>query len=298
MTISAFCRSQLLEHGPLTLEVLTAGAVAAGKTRSRSPMSTVRSAIAHKELLLPDGRWATPLWLLEGRTLTTRGLAHEDAWDGDVDEVDTGERASHDLDLLQRATRSGQVPLATGGALKADLYSQMWRAPKDWPHVQPGPGELLALRVQQGVLHVDVIRQTCDIDQRGTELAADAGRLDRRRRDCWGGDVAQISGNLTDQLVARLVTDPEFLRDPLPPLSECIPPLDNALRRRHHAWIEERHHWRPQLTLPGELREIASDEARGTDQLPEEWLQDFVSRALRDLDGRGYGRVLQLLPRA
>ena len=181
MTISAFCRSQLLEHGPLTLEVLTAGAVAAGKTRSRSPMSAVRSAIAHKELLLPDGRWATPLWLLEGRTLTTRRLPDEDVWDCG-DEVDAGERARHDLDLLQRATRSGQVPLATGGALRTDLYSDLWRAPKDWPHVQPGPGELLALRVQQGVLHVDVIRQTSDIDQRGTELAAEAGRLDRRRR--------------------------------------------------------------------------------------------------------------------
>lgn len=121
MTISAFCRDQLLAQGPLGLETLAHLAADAGKTTVRNPACAVRSAISYKEVLLADGRWATPLWLLEGRILTARRLPLVEGWadlgPGDEDDdllayedPDTAEGADaarHDLALLDRATKSG-----------------------------------------------------------------------------------------------------------------------------------------------------------------------------------------------
>ena len=129
MTISSFCRDQLLAHGPLPLQTLADLAADAGKTTARDPAAAVRTALAYKEIQLADDRWATPLWLLEGRILTVHRLPIVDEWaapdvdDGydalldaglsleDPDLADGIDGTHHDLALLDLAARS---PAALG----------------------------------------------------------------------------------------------------------------------------------------------------------------------------------------
>ena len=53
MTIHAFCREQLMTHGPLTLETLTDLAVAAGVTRSATPLAGVRESLRGRTVHFP-----------------------------------------------------------------------------------------------------------------------------------------------------------------------------------------------------------------------------------------------------
>ena len=124
MTISTFCRDQLLTHGPLPLQTLADLAAEAGTTTARDPAAAVRGAIAYKEVQLADGRWATPMWLLEGRILTVRQLPifDEDLNEGYEALLDAGlcledpgpdshlDGTHHDLALLALAARSGSLP--------------------------------------------------------------------------------------------------------------------------------------------------------------------------------------------
>src|SRR4051812_19918687 len=162
MTISSFCHEQLRLRGPLTMDVLARLAVEEGVTRSRTPESSVRSAITYNDVELPDGRWASPLALLEGRWLTTRLLGS--SWYGE-------EPASHDLAPLHLAVRATDIPLATGGVLKRGSYGYGWTPPKNWPDVACAEGQLYALGLRDGVLHLQVIDETPAVRARGHALA-------------------------------------------------------------------------------------------------------------------------------
>jgi hypothetical protein len=313
MTISAFCRDQLLAHGPLPLETLAELAAGAGTTTARDPASAVRSAIAYKEVLLADGRWATPLWLLEGRILTACRLPLVDTWpesdlgdedaspydpyleDPDLEEVPHGSR--HDLALLNLAIKSSSVPLATGGLLRGSPYGGGWRVPKGWPGMHPGRDQLLGLRVHEGQLHVELVPVTDELHSAGRRLARELGPLTARGQS-WAGEDSLVSQNLAGALWNRMAADPEFLTSPVPPFSRCIPSLALAARREHDRRVAEASRWRPQLDLPADLQRVAVQQAWSSGQLLDKWLSACIARTLRkighdDLDD-GYADVLPL----
>jgi hypothetical protein len=274
MTISSFCHEQLRRQGPLPLDVLARLAVEEGVTTSRTPESSVRSAIAYNSVELPDGRWASPLALLEGRWLTTRVLGS--AWYGE-------QPASHDLAPLHLAIRAQDIPLATGGVLKRSSYGSGWRSPKDWPDVGCEDGQLFALHIKEGVLHADVIDETPAVQARGHGLALAVGHLADRARYRYAGSPA-VSENLQRRIWELLAAGTPALAQPAPPLSECIPALAAALKTEREAREEATRHWRPTLDLSADVQDIALDAARDTDLLLDDWLNDFVERSLLALD--------------
>lgn len=301
MTISSFCHDLLLSHGPLPVDVLAGRAVQAGVTQAQDPLASVRSALAYKEVLLGDGRWATPLWLLEGRMLTTAGQPMRDCWseddeyeyEGDVgDELPGVPGSPHDLALLDTALRSSALPLAAGGELRRQSYGSAWRMPKDWPPVRPGRQELLGLRIRDRQVHVEIVPVTAQLRLAGEQLADELGPFDPRGQGWWTTSDRQVSQDLTAVLWNRMAADPTFLTSPVPPLSQCIPPLAAALRNERARRAEEARRWRPCLDLPAGAREVAVQAARSSGPLLDAWLSTFVARALRELDdsdSEGYG---------
>jgi hypothetical protein len=318
MTISSFCRDQLLAHGPLPLQTLAELAADAGKTTARDPAAAVRTAIAYKEIQLTDDRWATPLWLLEGRILTSRRLPIVGGWtDPDLDEgydalldaapfledpdlEDGIDGTRHDLALLDLAASSRPLALAAGGLLHSSRYGSGWRAPRGWPGLHPGRDQLLGLRVRERQVHVELVPADDALYRAGHLLAEELGPLNARGR-YWSTEDSLVSENLVAALWNRMAADPTFLTSPVPPLSQCIPPLANALRTARDRRAAQACRWRPQLDLPGHLQAVAVRAARRSDELLDEWLNGFVSQALHELDEEaqgtfddGYGEVLPL----
>lgn len=311
MTISAFCRDQLLAQGPLSLETLADLAAGAGRTTARDPAASVRSALASKEVLLADGRWATPLWLLEGRIVTARRLPLVQEWpdlepgdeddhvpayeDPFLDEVPDSSR--HDLVLLDLAAKSTSLPLAAGGLLRSSRCGGGWQVPKGWPGVRPGRDQLLGLRVRGGQIDVELVPVTGELRAAGDRLARDLGSLDAAT-PYWGPEDFRVSQTLAAALWNRMAADPSFLTSPVPPLSRCIPNLASALRRERDRSAAEASRWRPQLDLPAALQRIAVQGAWRSDQRLDAWLNSFVSHALREVAESecddGYGEVLPL----
>lgn len=296
MTIASFCRDQLLACGPLALDVLAERAAVAGVTAARDPAAAVRSALAYKEVLLNDGRWATPMGLLEGRILTARRLPLHEDWSclsadeaGDDDlllqepELIPRGDSCLDLALLDQAARASRLPLASGGVVQRDPYSGQWRVPKDWPGLRPAPGELLGLRVRDGQIQVEVVPVSEELRAAGRRLAEELGPLDARRRS-WASGATQVVENLSAALCERMAAEPTFLTAPVPPLTECIPPLASELRLEREARVEQASRWRPQLELPTHLRDVAVRAARSSGELLGEWLDAFVARGLSALD--------------
>lgn len=294
MTISSFCHDLLLAGGPLPLESLARRAADAGVTRARDPEAAVRSAIADAEVQLPDGRWTTPLHLLEGRILTARRLPLCDApWF--EDRIDGTE---YDVAPLDRALRSGPVPLAGGGELRRSRsYGAEWIAPKGWPDVDVGSDELLGLRIRGGTLHLEVVPVTEALHSEGEQLARALGHL--RSRDLWS---YWRTDDIAATLWARLATDAELLTRPTPPLSRCVPALAETLRARREELQRQASRWTVTLELPAALQEVAIRAAHRDDDLVPDWMSAFVARQLRDLDDQleqewheeEYGRLLRL----
>lgn len=272
MTISSFCHEQLRQQGPLTIDVLARLAVEAGVTRSRTPEASVRDAISHTAAALPDGRWASPIALLEGRWLTTRQLSR--SWYGD--EID---HAPHDLLPLELALRANDIPLATGGTLRRQGYRDSWRAPKQWPGLERSEHQLYALGIRGGALQVELVDETPGVRARGHALALAVGRLDLTQPQ-W----SPVSSSLLTRIWELVAAGSPILTEPTPPLSECIPPLVAALRADADLRAERARHWTPTLDLPTELQDVAVAAARDADLLLDEWLDDFVMRALRAVD--------------
>jgi hypothetical protein len=179
MTIASFCRD-LLASGPLPLDVLAERSAAAGVTTARDPAVAVRSALAYKQVLLADGRWATPLWLLEGRVLTVQALPFADVWPDEdwlVEDPAAPDGSRYDLALLDAAAHSSSVPLAEGGFLHRSSYGTGLRAPREWPGLRPGRGQLIGLRIRNGELHAELVPLTERLHRAGDRLARDLGPL-------------------------------------------------------------------------------------------------------------------------
>lgn len=285
MTIASFCRD-LLASGPLPLDLLAARAAEAGVTTARDPAAAVRSALTYKEVLLADGRWATPLWLLEGRILTVRALPFADVWPDDdwhLEDPEVPDGSRYDLALLDAAARSCSIPLAGGGFLHRSSYGVGLRAPKGWPTLRPGRAQLLGLRVRDGVLHVELVPVDEALHRAGDRLAHELGPLDSPGR-YWSTADSLVSEQLVGALWERMAADPGFLTSPVPPFSQCIPPLAAALERETERRSLARRRWQPQLDLPAELHGVALEESARSGQLVDGWLSTFVTRRLRDLE--------------
>lgn len=316
MPISSFCRDQLLAQGPLPLQTLADLAADAGKTTARDPAIAVRSALAHKEIQLADDRWATPLWLLEGRILTVHRLPTVD--EGAAPDVDEGYDAlldaslaledsdltdgidgtHHDLALLDLAARTRPLPLAAGGLLHSNRWGSGWRVPKGWPGLRPGRDQLLGLRVRGGQVHVELVPVTAELHRAGDLLAEGLGPLDARGR-YWSSEDSLVSDNLVAALWNRMAAEPSFLTSPVPPFSQCIPPLASALRTARDRRVAQATRWRPQLDLPAHLQSVAMRATWRSDQVLDEWLNAFVSQTLLELAEQsmvddGDGEVLPL----
>lgn len=135
----------------------------------------------------------------------------------------------------------------------------------------------------------------------GDCLAHSLGPLDAPSR-YWAPGDSCIAENLAAALWHRMAEDPAILTSPVPPLSECIPPLALALRRERDLRAAEASRWRPQLDLPAGVQRVAMRGARRSGQLVDEWLNAYVLRRLRALDDTDdawlpddrYGDVLPL----
>lgn len=276
MTISSFCLDRLRTAGPLTLEALAELAAAENVTTARNPVASVRSAIAPRAVQLRNGRWASPLALLEGRVLTTATSR-----DPSVRPVGSLE---HDLELLRAAVREAAIPLATGGSLRASPYG-----PLNLQDVMTGPAEheLLGLRLVDGVLHVEELRLTAEMRQAGSLLADALGPLKPRVKAYWSTGLPEVSNTLSAALWERLAADPDFLTSPVPPLSHCIPALSHALQLdREHAQ-QRALRWQAHLDLPTEVLWAAERGAALSGAMLEDWLSTFVAHSLREL-GESY----------
>lgn len=147
-------------------------------------------------------------------------------------------------------------------------------------------------------MHVELVPATDELYRAGDLLAEGLGPLDARGR-YWSTEDSLVSDNLVAALWNRMAADPTFLTSPVPPLSQCIPPLASALRTARDRRVAEASRWRPQLDLPAHLQAVAVRTAWRSDQLLAEWLNAFASQTLRELDEQsmvddGYGEVLPL----
>ncbi len=276
MTISSFCLDQLRTAGPLTLDALTELAVAENVTTARNPAGSVRSAVAPHAVQLRDGRWASPLALLEGRVLTTATC--QDPSVRPLGSLD------HDLELLRAAVRERAIPLAHGGSLRASTYG-----PLNLQDVMTGTAEqaLLGLRLVDGVLHVEHLPLTAEMRQAGRLLADALGPLKPRARTYWSTDLHDVASNLSAALWDRLAADPDFLTSPVPPLSHCIPALAHALQLEREQAQERALRWYARLDLPTEVRWAAERGADLSGATLDDWLSTFVAQSLREL-GESY----------
>ena len=199
MTIASFCHYLLLEQGPLSLEALADAALAAGVTRSSKPQLAVRQALLDRAASLPGERWAAATRMLEGRVLTTRTFS------------------SYDLGLLVPACRLAPLPVAEGGVVRPDTYGEGLT----FPAAVTDRRGLVALRVVDGVLHVEDIDDGLDLIARGNALAE---RLPEEH--FWGYELLRKENA---RLWALLEQDPTLLAEPTAPLSECLPTFSKLL---------------------------------------------------------------------
>jgi hypothetical protein len=250
MTIHSFCHAELLAHGPLSSDELTARAVAAGVTRARDPLQSVLSAVRHVELQLLDGRWVTPLWLLEGRCLTATELPWPLAWSTEPDA---------DLGLLgprARALRHEGAPALAHG-------------------------EVLCVTVSDG----EVCMTTVPTPDPGTlEVAALADRLAALTPRPRYGDERRTALRAVAQL---LVDDPTTFRTLLPPLSAWVPALVEDARRRAEqeqsllAWQDEQERHRRSEVMLDDCQAIEVALAAERAGVPVHvWVTDALDRAI------------------
>lgn len=208
MTIATFCRDELLAHGPLTLDELADRAASAGVTQALNPRGTVGSAIRQRELELSDGRWVTPLWLLEGRCLTTPALGIPE-WT-----CDPRDTSQYDLGLLELAASLVPIPLVGGGMLRRRSYLGGWKSSVALP--EPRDGDLLCFRVTGGALDVTVIPTALTDTVEAARLSKELNLIVEPRIY----DYRWQPGTAVNRRLAELiVADDTLLRTPVPPLS-------------------------------------------------------------------------------
>ena len=223
MTIATFCRDELLAHGPLTLDDLAARASHAGVTRSSDPRAAVRQAMHHRELELDHERWVTPLWLLEGRCLTTPALGIPE-WT-----CDPRDTSQYDLGLLERAANLAPLKLVGGGTLSRRSLWGPWKSSVRLP--EPRHGELLCFRVTGGAVEVTKIPAVATdvLDAVRVKEALDT-IAPRRGVYSWNACTA-----VNQRLAELVLTNDTLLRSPVPPLSVCSALLAEEVARIERA---------------------------------------------------------------
>ena len=256
MTIATFCREQLLT-GPLSLDDLVSRAVDAGVTRALNPHNSVLSAIRRDEIELLDGRWVTPLWLLEGRCLTAAQLPHVTPWYGEKD-ADLGLLGSS-MPTTTETQDSSTVRCVrvSGGQVEVSSI----------PAPDPGTLEVAALAARLASLTPPAKPYG---DRRGPALRA----------------VAQL-----------MVDDPTCFRSPLPPLSTWVPALvadarrcEEESRRAEQACYEQERRRSRQVTLDDCTAIEVQLAAERTGQTIGEWVMDAIDRALATQRPRAVGQ--------
>lgn len=259
MTIASYCHELLTQLGTLTLEQLGAAASAAGVTMSGNPQQAVRSALRDRAVPLPGDRWAAPLRLLEGRCLTTRRFS------------------SYDLGPLELVCRHDRLPLAQGGFVHFSRYGAGLAFPDGFTNRQG----LLALRILDGVLHVEEVDDSPELAARGAALAA---HFPERPR--YDYDLVR-KGHV--RLWALLEQDPALFREPTPPLSECLPSWkdlvekEQTLREQQESFARYGYD-RPSawttVELPGSMMLAAEDHAHSVGLPLDTWVTQLVEREL------------------
>jgi hypothetical protein len=250
MTISSFCHAQLLAHGPLSPDDLAVRAVDAGVTRARDPRQAVLNAARHQALELLDGRWVAPLWLLEGRCLTSAEPSPPSPWYGEVDA---------DLGLL------GSAALRTAH-----------------PFPDLGPGQVLCARVCGGAVELSTIPAP------GADTAVEVATLAERLGALTPQPRYGERGRAALRAVAQLMVDDlSCFRTPLPPLSTWVPALVEDAREREaqaerwEQWEWEQERRRRSQVVLDDCQAVEVELAAGRAGVPVNvWVTDALDRAL------------------
>jgi hypothetical protein len=212
MTIASHCVGLLRANGPMTREELGESCRVARVTAAKDPALAVQGALAYDgRVLRVDGSCYLVERLLEGRWVTLERPDDPEWFDPDID-----------LHCLEVLARGDGVPLAAGGWLARSTYGDGWKAPLGWAP----PGEVIGLRLVEGVMHVSSIDVDNNVRQRGEQLTA---RLDERlsRRSYAGSRRHEVA----TALLRLLHEDDDLLRQPVPPLRRLFPPPRPDARR-------------------------------------------------------------------
>lgn len=259
MTIASYCLSLLNQRSPQTLEELTDACVAAGVTRSRTPLTSVKQALAcHGDEApeIPGGRYAYSRHLLDGRWFTTR--CHD------------GRRLSpsFDLRLLQRLLAARSIPLESGGEAVASASADGWAGPAGW---LPGAGELVGVRLRRDRLEV----RRVELEPRAGACGADLAQRLRVRASpqfWWPTSGVGNERRVWAALLQVLAEDGDVLRAPVPPLADLLPDMTH----RPEAQVRLGHP--VTLRLPELLQErltrLATEEGTPLDR----WLTDTLEQ--------------------
>lgn len=210
MTIASHCIDLLRTHGPMTREELGESCRVDGVTAARDPAVAAQGALQYdRRVVRADGRYHLVERLLEGRWLTLERPDDPQSFDPDID-----------LQCLSGLVHREGVPLASGGCLAGSTYyGGGWTGPVGWVP----SGEVIGLRLLDGVAHVSSVVVDDDVRHRGERLAARLKErfpprsFDIHRRH----DVAAI-------LLRLLVEDDDVLREPVPPLRRLFPAPEPA----------------------------------------------------------------------
>lgn len=272
VTIADHCLALLAEQSPRTPEELAEACAAAGVTRARDPVASVKSALLSRgdeAPVLPDGRYGFTLRLLEGCWLTTRQR--------------NGDRLvpSFDLGLLQRLVASRPVPLATGGSVESSSFADGLSGPPGWlPH--HADGALIGVRLSGGVLDVRPVVLDADASARGTDLAARLRARVSSRGSWWPAHGLGREHEVWRALVQLVAQEPKVLAVPVAPLSELLP--DMAHRPEAAVVLGDP----VVLSLPVALRERLQAHSDGDGVPLPRWLTDRLEELARD--GTWWGR--------
>jgi hypothetical protein len=277
MTIASYCLSLLSQRSPQTLEELTDACVAAGVTRSRTPLTSVKQALAgHGDVApeLPGGRYAYSRHLLDGRWFTTR--CHD------------GRRLSpsFDLRLLQRLLAGRSTPLLSGGEAIAAASADGWAGPAGW---LPEAGEVVGVRLRGD--HLEVRR--VDLDPRAGARGADLAQRLRVRASphfWWPANGVGNEPRLWTAVLQLLAEDDDALRAPVPPLADLLPDMahrpEARVRLGHPVTLRL-----PEL-LQKRLTRLATEEGTPLDRWLTDRLEEIASEpetARRRYGGRWSG---------
>jgi hypothetical protein len=263
MTIASHCLELLSRRSPQSPEDLAEACIAAGLTKSRTPVASVTQALWSHRLVAPplsDGRIGYTVHLLEGRWLTTRRR--------------NGNRipASFDIGRLPEVLGEEGLPSTAGGRVTGAQHADGLQGPPGWLPPERDD-ELLALRLNGGVVQV---RPVPSLDGQAHRAGEDlATRLRRRVRKPQRDSGDWVANEMWLALLQLFGDDPDVLREPVAPLSELLPEF--VLRPLAKLALSD-----PiTIALPQDLRDNLMEQAEFIGQSLDEWLTDQLEDLAR-----------------